>query len=942
MTRHTIIEDFDNRDVNLSKGDIVILLENDRYGEKGYGGDKYSSGLEKAGGYYHVMVKTRHGRKVRIPRHILSKDCVQFHCQLCQTPPMSAYRDYVDHMIDAHLRVQLLRGLDMTKKQPACPFPSCHGISWPIVDNLLFHYASHHNVLEKVVMYESELAAQDMRDKVRNKDDIIDSLAKDLEDARKSSSSSGSSRDSKKDSDVRDDIQGAREMRVIMEQMKEEIETLKHKIAVKNSTIKSLKEDYAEVKKDVKDVEKKYDQECRIVQSLKNELKTLESKQESPGSSDVVRLKKRMEDVRRSSDPGHQGCSKDAKIIKESEDGVSSSGTLSPSFKSEEPSTSQEPAADSKEVKVLRNQMEVLKAQVESLKAQNESLQLEIENLQMQNENLKNIIEIGKSTVETAKKISQDLADENKSLKEKEIKLGNDLKASEQSLNVSKVEIQSLQEKLSKSDATNTEEVAKLSGQLKLKEAEAQKLSQELSTMKENLKQEENSKILTELKRDEIKSKLMKCRENCRAIEESKKNLENEIKALLTENKNAAAEIKTLKSHLSSSRAIVVEKAVAKDEINKIKSELTAKTIEVEKANLKMKKMGQQLSSSSGELKSLNELKVNHEVELKELKEKLKTSNKSNNDQSDVISKLKLKEEEMTLMSQKLKSLENSKNELQERLDFYIQQCSEFEKTDSRHQEEILVLQNSIKTSTVENSAKVEKFKETVQTLENATIFYKGQVDTLLEQNETLRKEIVEAKSNPCVKEDKNLVFKYKLKCDLVEELLKKQEKIAAQLRRKDWEIENYQKKLDAAFEAGMTLPSQEDFADMTRKGSVEGTTTYGQDSPVLDLSTRKKEDTNNNNIKKEEKSSADRNNLFLRNRKYSELSDCSNHSGSDITANVPPPASSSDVPEMAETSEDASKSMTNGTESSLKRPNPLSNYGPDPKKPSTMPSQSS
>ena len=98
----------------------MILLENDRYGEKGYGGDKYNSGLEKAGGYYHVMVKTRHGRKVRIPRHILSKDCVQFHCQLCICPagPMTAYREYVDHMIDAHLRVQLLRGLDMTKKTP--------------------------------------------------------------------------------------------------------------------------------------------------------------------------------------------------------------------------------------------------------------------------------------------------------------------------------------------------------------------------------------------------------------------------------------------------------------------------------------------------------------------------------------------------------------------------------------------------------------------------------------------------------------------------------------------------------------------------------------------------------------------------------------------------------------------------------------------------------
>ena len=29
--------------------DIVILLENDQYGEEGYGGDKYNSGLEKAG-----------------------------------------------------------------------------------------------------------------------------------------------------------------------------------------------------------------------------------------------------------------------------------------------------------------------------------------------------------------------------------------------------------------------------------------------------------------------------------------------------------------------------------------------------------------------------------------------------------------------------------------------------------------------------------------------------------------------------------------------------------------------------------------------------------------------------------------------------------------------------------------------------------------------------
>ena len=89
------------------------------------------------------------------------------------------------------------------------------------MDNLLFHYASHHNVLEKVVMYETEVAAQELRAKLRNKEDIVESLAKELEDLRSrksssyshyshahtSSSSSGLSRD-KRDSDVKDDIQG--------------------------------------------------------------------------------------------------------------------------------------------------------------------------------------------------------------------------------------------------------------------------------------------------------------------------------------------------------------------------------------------------------------------------------------------------------------------------------------------------------------------------------------------------------------------------------------------------------------------------------------------------------------------------------------------------------------------------------------------------------------
>ena len=130
MTRNKLLENFDKCDVALVKGELVIILENERSGERGYAVDRYHGGPERVGGYHHVMVKTRHGRKVRVPRHVLSKDGVVFHCQLCYNPPISTYREYVDHMIDRHLRVQLLRGLDMSKKQPNCPFPSCHGMTF--------------------------------------------------------------------------------------------------------------------------------------------------------------------------------------------------------------------------------------------------------------------------------------------------------------------------------------------------------------------------------------------------------------------------------------------------------------------------------------------------------------------------------------------------------------------------------------------------------------------------------------------------------------------------------------------------------------------------------------------------------------------------------------------------------------------------------------------
>ena len=87
-------------------------------------------------------------------------------------------------------------------------------------------------------MFESETASQELRDKVKSKDEIINSLVKELELAKKPQGPSsvkdggggGSGSRKEKDSEVQDNLQGAREMRVIMDQMKEENESLKSKL----------------------------------------------------------------------------------------------------------------------------------------------------------------------------------------------------------------------------------------------------------------------------------------------------------------------------------------------------------------------------------------------------------------------------------------------------------------------------------------------------------------------------------------------------------------------------------------------------------------------------------------------------------------------------------------------------------------------------------------
>merc|ERR1719431_1740688 len=286
----------------------------------------------------------------------------------------------------------------------------------------------------------------------------------------------------------------------------------------------------------------------------------------------------------------------------------------------------------------LRRKVERLSDQNEAWQKQNDNLQLEIENMHMQNENLKNIIEIGKSTVETAKKISQDLAEENKEVKLKESKSLNHLKKLESDLSQFKSENQNLAAKYNELQFTfkmQASSMNKMQVEIDSKAAEINQLQTQnvTNTAKEDPKgTDKNHKLIGELKlmgsvKEDLKSKLIKCRENCRNFEESKRSLERDYKALIVENRSAANEIKTLKNHLTSNRAIVVERAIAKDELVNLKTELASKNVDLDKSSMKLKKVSTELNTVLGELKQIKEAKLTVENEVKVLKDKVRKNN---------------------------------------------------------------------------------------------------------------------------------------------------------------------------------------------------------------------------------------------------------------------------------------------------------------------------
>merc|ERR1719370_186775 len=577
------------------------------------------------------------------------------------------------------------------------------------------------------------------------------------------------------------------EMRGVIEQMIKEMDGLKQKIVSKNTMIKSLKDELIEARRSFKSCEERYEDVVKFNLSIQNELNNVQNERKTvtddvPSQGDVAENKSNESSSSSSREMSdfqakgvHETCGDKPNEV---ENDVTSTGETSSNCSKSNQTVStlinQEEMYDD-----LRRKVERLSDQNEAWQKQNDNLQLEIENMHMQNENLKNIIEIGKSTVETAKKISQDLAEENKEMKLKESNNLNHLMKLESDLNQCRTENQNLAAKYNELNftfKTQASSINKMQVEIDSKATEINQLQTQnvmnAASAKEDPKgNDKNHKLIGELKlmgsvKEDLKSKLIKCRENCRNVEESKRSLERDYKALIVENRSAANEIKTLKNHLNSNRAIIVERAVAKDEVMNLKTELASKNVDLDKTCIKLKKVSTELNTVLGELKQIKDAKATVENEVKMLKDKVR---KITAPVEMDTKQAKLNEEELSLIKAENTKLKDSKQELQERMDFYVSQCSEFEKNDSQCSEEISILQRSIKKSTMEHAAQVEGLQNAVRSLKDSLVFYKDQEEVLIDENEKMKEELIATRvrvERDIVNED--LIHKYNLKCEMV------------------------------------------------------------------------------------------------------------------------------------------------------------------------------
>ena len=371
----------------------------------------------------------------------------------------------------------------------------------------------------------------------------------------------------------------------------------------------------------------------------------------------------------------------------------------------------------------------------EVLKEKAEEMKKEVEEVRKQNYKLNREIAEKQALVESSKKVIQAMTEETAALKERERLTSRDLLEFEKSLSELASEKENLVEKLTEARETSNS-----------KESE-ERNSQEIESLKQ-----ENQHLLEQVEKDaeklvayqeqlkgrkEIKTKVVKVQEILKQVSEAKKDLEMKYDGVMEEYLEAIAELKVLRGILDSGGGDILE---MKWELASVKRTLAQRCSEME--------------SKEGVVRRLNLELKKHAVK----KEEEQLPKEQEGQPNHISGTLDLKIAELE------KSCEEGVS-LKEKVDFYINQCKQYEG-------EAKVLQEDMKETA-----------RLIQNQEEQLVFYKDQEGSYIQEIKKLK---------AMIQGEESLLSKL----EKAEEILEGQRR---RLHMKDQEILEYQRKLELA-----------------------------------------------------------------------------------------------------------------------------------------------
>jgi len=609
MSRRIVERKWENRNLYLEKGDLLLLLE------------EPTKPL--------ITARTRHGRNIKIPLSILDRDNVHFNCQLCSHSSFPDYATYTAHLIEEHFRDQLMTGLDFTSGKggmPSCPFPACNGTLWASLQALLMHYASHHHVLEKLMMYESELQCMKYRSMIEEREDEICAQKKKLIKLEQLLEQEKSQAAEDRAQAAQDRNQAAQALKTAKEKSKEGMDI--QVITGVGSHIQIKEEPKSDIKKLFK---------TETVTNIENQT-----------------LKKEYVQIKREKEKMEKACELKLEEITK----VNQSLNLK----------IQEYEGD------IKSAVENGKKWKETCFSEEEKYHKELKKIQDQQledqreiENLKNIIEIGKSTVENAKQIANELDKENKKRQANEESYMIEIKNYEESLkNLETKSQQSQQEMLSLRDLVRylSEKLEDKDKQNTEAQNNAQDLSEKYKNLLEVLKRKDNDLecLRSNMENCEVENKAMNSslEQNIKSWHQEKQAMQHEFRKELegvgTMLKDKSDNIKQLQDEVSVIRLKMEE---AKKEARKLSVQVMQWKEKCQEIETEMKGRQEKHQIEMTEKESvLTETKLSMEKKQKEL-----DAIKSDHEKS--VSKL---HESQTCLSIQLEMTKHAKAELEMKL----------------------------------------------------------------------------------------------------------------------------------------------------------------------------------------------------------------------------------------------------------------------------------